>query len=144
MDRKEGSRHISPAVRDAVYKRDGGRCTFVGADGRRCNSKWDLEIHHDDVPYARGGSNSVNNLTLLCAAHNKLKAERVYGKCHMQRYDRKTGKGDPGDDNDKHWSVRGQNVSYVWGTKPLERLLVFRVSYEKMPYLLSCLQVPLT
>jgi len=88
-DQKKPSRHISSAVRDAVYKRDGGRCTYVGADGKRCNSKWDMEIHHSGVPYARGGSHSINNLKLLCAAHNKLEAERVYGKIHADEYTNK-------------------------------------------------------
>ena len=83
----ETSRYISSAVRDAVFKRDGGRCTFVGANGKRCNSKWDLEIHHDEVPFARGGNHSINNLKLLCAAHNKLEAERVYGVKYTKKYD---------------------------------------------------------
>ena len=83
----ETSRYIGPAVRDAVYKRDGGRCTFVGTNGKRCNSKWDLEIHHDEVPFAWGGNHTINNLKLLCAAHNKLEAERVYGVKYTKKYD---------------------------------------------------------
>jgi 5-methylcytosine-specific restriction endonuclease McrA len=88
-DPGETSRHISPATRDAVYARDSGRCTYLGSNGRRCESKWDLEIHHDEVQYARGGSRSIANLRLLCAAHNKLEAERVYGKNHMEKFNRK-------------------------------------------------------
>jgi 5-methylcytosine-specific restriction endonuclease McrA len=45
-DPEEPSRHIYLATRDAIYERDGGRCTYVGPDGRRCNSTWDLEMHH--------------------------------------------------------------------------------------------------
>lgn len=86
---KEPSRYISSATRDAVYKRDGGRCTYVGPSGKRCNSTWDPEIHHSEVPYARGGSNSIHNLKLLCAAHNKLESERVYGKDHVKKFYRK-------------------------------------------------------
>jgi 5-methylcytosine-specific restriction endonuclease McrA len=61
-DHGETSRHISAATRDAVYERDGGRCTFVGSDGRRCKSKWDVEIHHDAIPFALGGGHSIQNL----------------------------------------------------------------------------------
>ena len=84
--RKEPSRYISPATRDSVYSRDKGRCTFVGSNGRRCGSKWDVEIHHDETPYAMGGGHSIHNLRLLCASHNMLDAERVYGRGHMGKY----------------------------------------------------------
>ena len=80
------SRYISPATRDAVYKRDGGRCAYVGANGKRCNSTWDLEIHHDGIPFGKGGSHSTRNLKLLCAAHNRLEAERVYGKKYINKH----------------------------------------------------------
>jgi 5-methylcytosine-specific restriction endonuclease McrA len=83
---KEHSRYINPATRDAVYNRDRARCTYVGSNGKRCESKWDLEIHHDETPFAMGGDNSINNLRLLCATHNKLEAERVYGRRHMENY----------------------------------------------------------
>jgi 5-methylcytosine-specific restriction endonuclease McrA len=88
-DRGESSRHISQAVRDAVYKRDGGRCAYVGSNGKRCGATWDLEIHHADVPFALGGSHSISNLRLLCAAHNKLEAERIFGKDHVKKFYRK-------------------------------------------------------
>jgi 5-methylcytosine-specific restriction endonuclease McrA len=84
--RKEPSRYIGPATRDAVHNRDKGRCTYVGSTGRRCESRWDLEIHHDGTPYALGGGHSIHNLRLLCASHNMLEAERVYGQPHMEKY----------------------------------------------------------
>jgi 5-methylcytosine-specific restriction endonuclease McrA len=88
-DPEEPSRHINLATRDAVYEHDGGRCTYVGPDGRRCESTWDLEVHHDGTPYALGGNHSLANLRLLCAAHNQLEAERVYGRAHMAQFNRK-------------------------------------------------------
>src|SRR5262249_57198684 len=51
---KMGSRHIPAAVRRAVSQRDGGRCTFVGEQGR-CTESGFLEFHHV-VPFAPGGS----------------------------------------------------------------------------------------
>ncbi len=79
------SRHIPPAVRDEVFVRDGGRCTYIGKDGRRCEETWNLEMDHI-VPYAKGGDNSPENLRLLCPAHNRLAAERAYGKEHMDKF----------------------------------------------------------
>ena len=77
------SRHIPPAIRDLVYARDGGRCAFVRADGRRCGSTWDLEIDHI-VPLARGGESSPGNLRLLCRKHNIYQAERAFGRKFMK------------------------------------------------------------
>ena len=72
-------------MRDAVWARDRGRCTFVSPGGKRCGSRWDLEIDHI-VPVARGGESRPENLRLLCSRHNRLEAERVFGEEHMARF----------------------------------------------------------
>ncbi len=82
------SRNIPQRVRDEVFLRDGGKCTFIGSDGRRCESRWNLQIDHI-LPFARGGDNSPGNLRLLCGKHNRLEAERVYGSPHMERFRKK-------------------------------------------------------
>ena len=73
------TRRVSIKTRDAVHERDNGRCTYVGANGRRCKTTHHLHIDHI-VPFARGGANALSNLRLLCGAHNRLEAERVYGE----------------------------------------------------------------
>jgi len=78
-------RHIPAATRDAVFARDKGRCTYVGRTGERCDATHNLQIDHV-VPYARGGTSSIENLRLLCARHNKIEAERVYGANSMKRF----------------------------------------------------------
>jgi len=78
------SRHIPQAVQDEVYARDKGCCTFVGPDGMRCNSTWNLEIDHI-IPFAKGGANTISNLRLLCAKHYNFEAERVYGRQFIKR-----------------------------------------------------------
>jgi len=83
------SRHIPQAIQDEVFARDKGRCTYVGRDGKRCNSTWNLHIDHIK-PYARGGGHSIENLRLRCAAHNQHEAERTYGKEFMIQKRRKT------------------------------------------------------
>ena len=84
----ERSRHIPAAARDEVFARDGGRCTFVGANGKRCLSRTALHVDHIK-PFALGGSNDASNLRLLCANHNRLEAERAYGDEFMQQYHRR-------------------------------------------------------
>ena len=71
------SRHIPAAVKRAVWKRDDGRCTFVGSEGR-CTETGFLEFHHV-VPHAAEGETSTSNLELRCRAHNAYEAERYFG-----------------------------------------------------------------
>ena len=40
------TRHIARRTKDEVWKRDGGRCAFVGENGRRCNSTRNLQFDH--------------------------------------------------------------------------------------------------
>ena len=78
------SQSVPIAVRDAVFVRDGGRCTFTAPDGVRCSCCTKLEVDHI-VPRARGGSNDINNLRLTCRQHNQLYAEREFGVSFMAR-----------------------------------------------------------
>ncbi len=73
-----GSRDIAAKVRRVVGSRDSGRCTFVGKSGRRCNERAFVEFHHDE-PYGIGGESTVENIKLLCRAHNAFESERFYG-----------------------------------------------------------------
>jgi hypothetical protein len=54
-----------------VFQRDEGQCTHVDRKGERCtNDRW-IHIHHLR-PVSLGGSNEVDNLTLLCSFHHDL------------------------------------------------------------------------
>ena len=72
------------AVRNEVWKRDGGQCAFVGSTGRRCTSRHQLQLHHLD-PFAMGGPPTAANLTLRCRAHNLHAAEQDFGREHIAR-----------------------------------------------------------
>jgi len=76
-------RHMPAHVRRAVRERDGGCCTFVSDDGRRCGSRTRLEWDHI-VPVARGGESTVDNIRLRCRAHNQFEAERTFGAAFME------------------------------------------------------------
>lgn len=71
------SRHIPAGVKRDVWTRDGGRCAFVGNNGR-CTETGFLEFHHI-MPYADGGETSVENLELRCRPHNAHEAEKYFG-----------------------------------------------------------------
>jgi hypothetical protein len=74
----KGSRNIPAEVRRAVSARDGGRCAFIATTGRRCGERRFLEFHHID-PYGRGGLPTVDNVKLLCRAHNGYETDVFYG-----------------------------------------------------------------
>jgi len=78
------SRNIPAPIRRAVHERDGGRCRYVDASGRRCTERRGLEFHHRH-PYGLGGDHSVDNLALYCRAHNALLAELDYGSMKTGR-----------------------------------------------------------
>jgi len=78
------SRHIPAAVRDAVWRRDEGRCAFIGVDGHRCDATFQVQFHHVQ-PFAKGGRSTVSNDALRCSGHNAYHAEKDYGAEHMAR-----------------------------------------------------------
>jgi hypothetical protein len=71
------SRHLPAAVRRTVWRRDAGRCAFVGTEGR-CHEMTLFEFHHVE-PYAAGGVTSAENIELRCRAHNVHEAQLFFG-----------------------------------------------------------------
>jgi hypothetical protein len=91
MDRKnrkeaDRTRHIRTAVKDEVWAKYNGRCAYVGANGKRCNSTHNLQFDHYPIPFARGGPSTTDNLRLLCAKHNRFTAEKTFGKRYIKQY----------------------------------------------------------
>jgi len=76
-------RHIPMHVRNVVWRRDGGRCTYVAENGHRCESRKFLEFDHE-TPFARGGPATVTNIRLRCRAHNQYEAQREFGTAFME------------------------------------------------------------
>ena len=66
----EHPRVIPGAIKQEVFKRDGGKCVVCGAND---------ELHFDHViPYSRGGSSLVaENVQILCARHNLEKSAKI-------------------------------------------------------------------
>ena len=80
--RRANPRTIPAHVRRAVAERDGGRCTWVGDNGKRCDEHSRLEFDHV-VPVARVSESTVDGVWLRCRAHNQFETERVFGKGFM-------------------------------------------------------------
>ncbi len=81
---REGERrkHIAHETRREVWAPDGARCAFVADDGQRCDGRAFLQFHHRHA-WARGGGDGADNLELLCCGHNRLLAERDFGRTHV-------------------------------------------------------------
>ncbi|HEY8077691.1 MAG TPA: HNH endonuclease [Labilithrix sp.] len=78
----ERSRIPATVVR-AVFERDGHACTYVAPDGKACGASACLELDHI-VPRACGGGDGEDSLRVVCRAHNRMYAERVFGKEHVE------------------------------------------------------------
>ncbi len=73
------TRYIPKAVKRAVVSRDASQCSFQAPDGSRCTERHYLQFDHI-VPFSCGGKSELENLRLLCPAHNRLLAERYFGR----------------------------------------------------------------
>ena len=91
------TRHIPDAIKREVYERDGGQCAFVAPDGRRCEERGGLEFEHTEG-FARTRRHAVEELKLLCRAHNQRAADKLYGREFMEAKRRGTfpGNGEMG------------------------------------------------
>jgi hypothetical protein len=89
-DTSPSSRRIPAAVRRAVHERDGGRCRYVDASGRRCGERHHLQYHHVH-PFGLGGGHRPDNVRLMCAQHNAYLAAHDYGREAMTRFRRSRG-----------------------------------------------------
>jgi hypothetical protein len=89
-DTSPSSRRIPAAVRRAVHERDGGRCRYVDASGRRCGERHHLQYHHVH-PFGLGGDHRPDNVRLMCAQHNAYLAAHDYGREATTRFRRSRG-----------------------------------------------------
>jgi hypothetical protein len=62
-------RIISLSVKDAVWRRDEGKCT-------QCGSNKNLEFDHI-IPHSKGGANTKRNIQLLCEPCNRQKSDKI-------------------------------------------------------------------
>lgn len=63
------TRNIPASIKRIVWDRDGGKCVLCG------NSEY-LEFDHE-IPFSRGGSNSTENIRVLCRNCNQKKSDNI-------------------------------------------------------------------
>jgi hypothetical protein len=71
------TRYIPTKIKAQVRRRDGNRCTYQDPKTRhRCASTHALQFDHIK-PFSQGGPSTLENLRLLCGAHNRYQAEMM-------------------------------------------------------------------
>ncbi|HYG68869.1 MAG TPA: HNH endonuclease signature motif containing protein [Anaeromyxobacteraceae bacterium] len=84
--RASGGRHVPAYVKREVIRRAGGwRCEWVLENGKRCGCSRRLQFDHIQ-PVALGGKSTVENVRLVCQAHNLLAARRTFGDSLIDRF----------------------------------------------------------
>ncbi len=78
-------RQIPAQLKREVWQRDQGRCSYKSPDGKRCVSRFALEIDHIQ-PLALDGKTEISNLRLLCRVHNQQQAIVKLGEDQMNRF----------------------------------------------------------
>jgi hypothetical protein len=81
VTRSQFKRTVIPTkTRRLIWVKAEGKCQFVDFEtGKRCGSRYFLEIDHYIKPVALGGSNDPENLRLLCCGHNARAAVKIFG-----------------------------------------------------------------
>lgn len=69
---KRPRQYISVEIKRALFRKSNGCCEFTDKKtGKRCDSKYQLQIDHIH-PWSLGGTNQIENLRLLCRTHNNF------------------------------------------------------------------------
>ncbi len=68
-EKAKHDRSIPASIKKWVWNRDQGKCVS-------CGSVEDLEFDHD-IPFSKGGSNSMDNIRILCRKCNRKKSANI-------------------------------------------------------------------
>ena len=80
------SRYISKNVKMKIRIRSNDQCEYIDPiHKRRCECRTKLEYDHIK-PFAKNGTNNIENLRHYCRAHNQLAAFHVFGKSKVEEY----------------------------------------------------------
>ncbi len=81
---KARTRYIPMKIKQEIWRRDKGECTYVSPIGKQCQEKGFLHLDHIE-PWALGGTSDPENLRLLCASHNLRRSEKTFtGMIHVK------------------------------------------------------------
>jgi 5-methylcytosine-specific restriction endonuclease McrA len=68
---KPGNAPMPAQVRHEVTRRDNGQCTYVARNGKRCEQRKWVDLHHKK-PVSDGGEHDAGNIVTLCRGHHRL------------------------------------------------------------------------
>lgn len=74
--RKSKRKYISIKTKRNLLQHADHSCDHTSINGKRCSSRYQLQIDHRK-PLALGGTDSVENLRVLCRVHNNFEARRL-------------------------------------------------------------------
>jgi len=77
-EKKFKYRFISQFTKRKVFQRSGGNCEFVSNNGKRCQSKHQLEWDHI-IPWSQGGGKDERSLRVYCRTHNQYRTKETHG-----------------------------------------------------------------
>jgi 5-methylcytosine-specific restriction endonuclease McrA len=84
--KEKPSSYIKAQVKREVFQKCANQCSHIDpVTNVRCQNKRFLEIDHI-IPKALGGTSDLDNLRLLCRAHNQHHAIRYFGFKHMDGF----------------------------------------------------------
>lgn len=70
--------YVSKIDKRKLYQRSGGQCEYVSPDGKRCFSRYRIQIDHIQA-LALGGLSEFSNYRHLCWTHNRQQAREQLG-----------------------------------------------------------------
>jgi hypothetical protein len=70
------SRYVSKQAHQAVWANWDRGCDYILENGERCCSKQNLQRDHI-IEFRAGGESVIENLRLLCGAHNRYRSDRA-------------------------------------------------------------------
>ena len=70
------TRYIPKGLKHLIFEKAENCCQYISPEGRRCTQKRYLDIDHI-MPLSAGGQTKLDNLQVLCHAHNLLKSDQL-------------------------------------------------------------------
>ena len=75
---KKNTRYVPRKLLHQIWMRDQGQCTYADPNTkRRCQARYHLQLDHIR-PFALDGETKLENLRLLCRAHNQHEARKTF------------------------------------------------------------------
>ncbi|MBI3016771.1 MAG: HNH endonuclease [Deltaproteobacteria bacterium] len=71
------SRYVPEKIKQIIWERDEGQCSYVSPEGKSCRERNFIELDHVH-PWSLGGSSTTENLRLLCRTHNQWRSEKTF------------------------------------------------------------------